>query len=185
MPIQTSFTVPVKGIGRKDYTAKVERSTATLYNPSLKQEVFIMRYAGVLYTVPFPSIYLFAIPLPQEDGTWGYEASSIVMHFMEMSFTIRSSSLTQVGLLRFASLDDFYDFYFSGEIYANVGLYNGELYPQMYGYTSTKLSYTKGIPTQPGSMYVVVGGFWSSSMAEEVSMVCNGLITNLTREWMS
>jgi len=166
------FTVRAKGIGRRDYTTRVERSTTTLYSPSLKQEVFIMRYAGVLATVPFPSVYLFVIPMPQEDGTWGYEASSIMMHFMEMSLTIRSNSLTLIGLLRFASLDDYYAFIIA------------ENFPQIYGYTRAKLSYTKGIPTQPGSVYVILGGFWSSSVAEGISMVSNGLITDLTREWM-
>jgi len=172
MALETLFTAPIKGIGRKDYTAKVERSTATLYNPSLKQEIFIMEYWGTLSTLPYPSVYFFIIPMPQEDGTWGWEASAITMHFMEMSFTIGSNNLTLIGLLRFASLADYDAFIIA------------ENFPQMYGYGNTKLNYTLGIPTQPGSVYAIVGGFWSSSVAEEVSMVSNGLITNLTREWM-
>jgi hypothetical protein len=172
MKVETSFIVPASGIGRKDYTVTVERSTAALYSPSLKQEVFIMEYWGALATLPFPSIYLFAIPMPQEDGTWGWEASSITMHFMEMSFTIGSNNLTLIGLLRFASLDDYYAFIIA------------ENFPQMYGYSNTKINYTLGIPTQPGSVYIVIGGFWSTSVAEQVSMVTNGLITDLTREWM-
>jgi len=177
MALETLFTAPVKGIGRKDYTAKVERSTATLYNPSLKQEIFIMEYLGPLSTLPYPNLYLMVIAMPQEDGTWGWEASTITMHFMEMSITIGSNNLTLIGLLRFASLAD-YDAFIRGE------LPPAENFPQMYGYGNAKLNYTLGIPTQPGSVYAIVWGFWSASAVEQVSMVSNGLITNLTREWM-
>ena len=172
MPAVEVFDVNVEGVGRRDYTLGVERSTATLYTPSLRQQVFIMRYAGILGTLPYPSVYLFAIPMPQEDGTWGWEASSIMMHFVEMSFTIGSNNLTLIGLLRFASLADYFAFIIA------------ENFPQMYAYSHTEIGYTLGIPTQPGSMYTVVCGFWSASAAEQVSMVTNGLITDLTREWM-
>jgi hypothetical protein len=173
MPIVgATYNVEVEGIGTTDYTVKVERSTAAFYTPSLRQEVFIMRYAGVLPTLAYPSVYLFVVPMPQEDGSWGYEASSIVMHFAEMSFTISSNHLTLTGLLRFASLADYYGFIIA------------ENFPQMYGYNSTKLNYTLGIPTQPGSVYVIIGGFWSSNATEIVTMVSNGLITDLTRQWM-
>lgn len=172
MPIEQVFNVEAKGIGMRDYTVRVERSTAALYTPSLRQEVFIMRYAGVLPTPPYPSVYLFVIPMPQNDGTWGWEASTIAMHFTEMSFTINSNNLTLIGLIRFASLDDYLLFIIA------------ENFPQMYGYGHTQIGYTLGIPTQPGSVYAVACGFWSSNLAEQVSFVSNGLITDLTREWM-
>ena len=172
MPATEVFDVQAQGVGRRDYTLRVERSTASLYTPSLRQLVFIARYSGILPTPPYPIVYLFPIPMPQEDGTWDWEASSITMHFMEMSFTIGSNSLVQIGLLRFASLADYY-----AHIIA-------ENFPQQYAYTHTEIGYTLGIPTQPGSMYVLLGGFWPAGAAEQVSMVNNGLITDLTREWM-
>jgi len=173
MPVvEQIFSVPAIVIGTKDYTQKVERSTAALYTPSLRQEVFIMRYTGTLPTLPYPSVYLFVIPMPQEDGTWGYEASSIVMHFMEMSFTIGSNNLVLIGLLRFASLADYYAWIIA------------ENFPQMYAYGHTSLEYTVGIPTRLGSVYAIACGFWSANPTEIVSFVTNGLITDLTRQWM-
>jgi len=170
--IEQSYDVKARGIGRKDYTLSVERSTSALYTPTMRQEIFIMRYAGILPTLPYPSVYLFIIPMPQEDGTWGWEASSIVMHFAEISVTIGSNHLALTGLIRWASLDDYFAFIVA------------ENFPQMYGYGATYLSFTVGIPTQPGSVYTVVGAFWSTNPAEQMSMVANGLITDLTRDWM-
>lgn len=131
-----------------------------------------MRYEGKLDTLPWPYVYTFPIPMPQEDGTWWWEASSITMHFIEMSLTLRSNNLTLIGLLRFASLDDY------------LASIVAEFFPQMFGYTGAELNYTKGIPTRPGSVYAILGYFASASLTEEISMVCNGLITDLTREWM-
>jgi len=170
--IEEIFDVEAQGIGRRDYSLRVERSTAALAMPSLRQQLFIMLYYGTLPTLPYPSVYLFVIPMPQEDGAWGYEASSIVMHFTEMSFTIGSNSLVLIGLLRFASLADYYAWIIA------------ENFPQMYSYCHTEIEYTLGIPTQPGSVYAIACGFWSPNPTEGVSFVTNGLITDLTREWM-
>lgn len=170
--ITEQYSVNTEGIGRKDYTLRVERSTASLYTPSLRQNVFIMRYEGVVPTLPYPSLYLFVIPMPQEDGTWNWEASSVTMHFMEMSFAIGSNSLVLTGLIRFASLADYFAFIIA------------ENFPQQYAYTHTEFGYTLGIPTQPGSVYTVISGFWSPYAAEQITMVTTGLITDLTRPWM-
>lgn len=172
MPLQETFDVAVGGIGRRDYTLGVERSTSALYTPPYRQEVFIMRYDGVVWTLPYPSVYLFVVPMPQEDGTWGYEASSITMHFAEMSFNIATNELTLTGMLRFASLADYYLFIIA------------ENFVQMYGYGHTEIGYTLGIPSRPGSVYAIIGGFWSASPTMQITMVANGLITDLTREWM-
>jgi hypothetical protein len=170
--VDLTFNVPTKAIGLKDYTLKVERSTASVYTPTMRQEVFIMRYEGIVASLPYPSVYLFMIPMPQEDGTWGYEASSIVMHFVEMGFSIGSNHLTLIGLIRWGSLADYYNWIIA------------ENFPQIYGYTRAKLNYTLGIPSRPGSVYTVIAGFWSSNATEQVSMVTTGLITDLTRDWM-
>lgn len=172
MTSKTTFAVPAKGIGRKDYSTNVEHSTAALVTPSLRQQLFVAVYVGVLPCLAFPEQYQFPLPMPQEDGSWDLEASSIMVHFTNMSLSLRSNNLVFIGLVRYASVEDMY-----------VGII-AQRFPVAFNYTNVELSFTKGIVSEPSSVYVAAAGFWSAELEEEISLIVNGITTDLTKPWM-
>ena len=167
------FSTARKGIGQADYTVTVERSTATLLTPSLRQEVILLCLTDTYAVAPYPSAYQVFCPMPQEDGTFGWEASSIKMHFLDFSLALRNNCLCRVGLLRYSSL---------------ASLLAGDppdaWYPDVHGYGRVTLKYTKAVATQPGRVYAIFFGFWSDNATEEVSLDGYGILTDLTLEWM-
>jgi len=171
-PIQSIYPVTAEGIGRQDYTQCVQRSTSQFHTAALRQAGIAFGYSGLLPTVPWPNIYAGVVVMPQDDGSWDYGASTIIVHFMEMSITIGSNCLVVIGLARFASLADLYIW--------NVA----EYFPRIYGYGRAKIQYTNGITSQPGSVYATVTGFYSSNPTEHYTGMCTGLVTDLTIPWM-
>ena len=173
MPITEAYDVKIGGIGRIDYSIGIERSTAAFYTPRLRQQIYTIIYRGAIPPPgPYPWTYGFLIPLPQDDGTWGWEASSIAMHFMELMLSIHSKYLVRTGIIRWASLADYWD-----DIIAE------RLIP-MNGYGEARIDLQNGIATQPGSVYAIAAGFYSPNPTEYVVMEASGLMTELTRAWM-
>jgi len=167
------FSIVTRGSGHIDYTRVVERSTATLPTPSLKQEVALFCLTDTYAVPPFPFSYQVFVPMPQEDGTYAWEASSIVTHFLDFSMSLKNNCLCKVGLLRYSS-----------QASLEAGDPPDEWYPAVYGYGRVTLKYTKALATKPGRVYAINFGFWSENAAEEVHLDGYGIITDLTLAWM-
>lgn len=170
MRIET-FVVEAVGVGRVDYSQAVERGTQPFVTPSMHQMKIVLIGTFALPPVPWPGAWLLPFAMPQEDGTWGWTASSLIMHFFEVCASIRTNHLVTVGLLRFNSKAD-YDIY-------NIA----ERSPQVFGYGKAELTFLRGIPTQKGSVYAFLFGFWSGDPGE-ITIGYNGLCTDLTIPWM-
>lgn len=169
MPEET-FIVTPKGVGRKDYSKTTERSTQPFITPTLRQDRIEMHADFTLAVFPFPSAWQFLIPLPQEDGTWWYEASSIVTHIFEIHVSLRTNHLVTLGLLRYASIDD----------YPLIP----ERAPQIFSYGKANLTYSKGIPTQKGSLYSILASGWPDTPTQDITIMATGIVTELTAPWM-
>jgi len=172
MAIIETFPVESQGIGRVDYTLSVERSTEALSDTHLRQGMWGATWGLALPTLVFPHIYEAAQPMPQEDGTWDYLASSVTMHFMELSIGLETNVLVFVQIFRYASLEDYYHYIIA------------QRFPGVYGYGQASIEYKSGIPTQPGSLYSEVFGFWSPNPTEYITANASGIFTDLTPPFM-
>lgn len=167
-----TFAVTARGVGRKDYTKTIERSTQPFITPSLRQTEISAYASFTLAVLPFPSIWVWLMPLPQEDGTWYWLASSIVVHFFELHVSLRTNHLVTIGLARYASIAD----YLAGHI--------TERGPQIFSYSKADLSLSKGIPTQEGSLYALLATGWPDTPTMEITVMATGIVTELTAPWM-
>lgn len=171
MPVET-FTTEAKGVGRRDYTNAVERSTAAVGTPTLKQTSYVAYWWGTRPVLPLGYWYVFYWALPQEDGSFYWEASTVAVHYAEINVSARKNVLLQTGLLRWASVQDYIDH--------NIA----QIFPRVFGYGDIQMHFTKGIATQPGSMYGLGVGIYSEAAEEEFSWIINGIVSNLTPPWM-
>lgn len=173
-----AFAMTSRGVGRKDYSKAVEYSTQPYITPSLRQDRDIALGTFIEDTLPFPNAWMFPLTLPQEDGTWDWLASSISTHFFEVFTSIKTNHLVVVGLLRYASIDDFFL-----DIVA-------ERSPILYSYNKAELTFLKGIPTEVGSLYCLLAGAWPytdgipDSPTFELTVGYTGIATDLTAPWM-
>lgn len=173
MPTVSTFPVEAKGMGRRDYTKAVERSTQPFITPSLRQ----IRFAGQgTWTLPagaWPGGWWYvAWAMPQDDGTWGWTASSVVQNLFEIYVSTRSNHLVLIGLQRFASWNDY--------VIYNVA----DWYPQLFGYGKVGLTFQAGIPTIEGSVYATIFGCWTDAASYEITVGIYGISTELSLPWM-
>lgn len=168
----TPFAVTTKGVGRKDYSRSVERSTQPFLTPTLRQDRFNITFNDVIITRPFPIVFTFVFTLPQEDGSFDFEASSIGVHFFDFTASLKTNSLCVIGLFRYASYADWL---------ANI---LAERSPQAFGYGRAKLKFSRGIPSKQGSVYSILAGGWPETPTYEMSVDVLGLLTDLTPPWM-
>lgn len=166
------FTVPAKGVGRKDYTSTVERSTQPYVTPSLRQTRFTGVGTFVLPVLIFPMAWASLMSMPQEDGTWGWAASSIVMHTLEMSASVKSSDLITVAWLKYNSIAD----YMAG--------IPAERYAHIFSYGKARVQLATGIPTEQGKYYAIRFSAWPEGATQEITVNITGIATELTRPWM-
>lgn len=173
-----TFVAPVKGVGRKDYSKAIEYSTQPYITPSLRQDRDIAIGTVTNPTLPFPTAWMFPLLMPQEDGTWDWLASSITTHFFEVFTSIMTNHLVVVGLIRYASIDDFFL-----DIIA-------ERSPILYSYNKAEVNFLKGIPTKVGSLYCLLAGAWPytdgipDAPDYELTVGYTGIATDLTAPWM-
>jgi len=175
MNVET-FAITARGVGRKDYSKTTERSIQPFPTPTLRQDRFNITGTVILPVIPFPWVYLFGpIPLPQEDGTWEYTASTISAHFFNLSASIKTNHLICLGLVRFASLDDF-----------GWGII-AEQSPTIFSYNRVVLTFSVGIPTQEGSVYAVYANAWPDWAGGpfEFALTSVGIYSDLTPPWMT
>lgn len=171
MAIKTTFTVPAEGVGRRDYSQGTEFSTQPAAILGAWQDHYVAGATYTLDTIPFPYIYYDAIGFPQEDGTWGWTASTIPLHFYNIYVSTPANILVGGGLFRFASIDNFY----SGIL--------AERFGGIFGYTSVSLLFSKGVRTIPGSVYAPYFGAWGEEATFEIIFRVVGLATELTPAW--
>ena len=98
------FAVEAKGVGRRDNTSVIQRSVSHFITPSLRQAVYTGAYNWFLPVYAWPWAWQVALGMPQEDGSWNYEVSSISLHMSEMWVATDRKTLVTVGLLRYDSL---------------------------------------------------------------------------------
>lgn len=166
------FPVKARGIGRRDYTESIQYSTAPFTTPSLMQQGFVALGTFVVPVSIFPVAWASAFPLPQEDGSFGFLASSINAHFSEVDVSIRSNHLVTCALVRYNSIAD----YLAGNI--------AEWSPEIFGYGHATLKFQKGIPTQEGSLYAIRFGGWPETATVEITIGASGIVSDLTLPWM-
>lgn len=172
MPGIETFVVPAEGIGSRDYSKTVERSTSPFVTPSLRQMWISGTGRWSIPTTPYPVTKVWGITMPQDDGTWGWVAGSIIVHWFESHVYLETNHLCTVGLVRYAN----YAALLAGII--------TERYPQIFGYGRASILYSRGIPTQPGCCYGLLAGGWPDTPTYEVNIGMSGIVTELTRPWI-
>ncbi len=172
--MEKAFAVPTRGVGRLDYSRAIERSTEPFATPALRQDRSAGIYEYTLPYIPWPGgSWYNAFPFPQEDGTWDWEASSIILHFSSIHASIQTNNLLYIRLDRFASWEDWL-------------IYNvAQSSPQLFGYGKVVLDFIIGIPSQEGSVYGFTWGAWPPDAANyDISVGFDGLYSELTAPWM-
>jgi len=127
-----------------------------------------------LTTKTYPYSFIWGFYMPQEDGSWAMEASSIVAHFYEIGISLTTNHLCVIGLIRCASEADF----------DAVPIVIADRYPQMFGYGNAKVRYSMGIPSQEGSVYAILFSGWNESATVNTVIELTGLLSDLTPPWM-
>jgi len=171
--IVETFAVETQGIGRVDFTKTVERSTSNVPTSPLRQTSVWTSASYVLPVGPYPLYYIAVWPLPQENGTWAYPASTIMETYNNVAVSITKNALVGAALVRFASLADYY--------ILNIA----EYFPRLFGYGKVVINLTTGISTRPGSVYGLLFGFWTGGITERVTINVHGLVWDLTPPWMT
>lgn len=136
------FSVPVVGIGRRDYSEGIEFATQASFRGHQARINWADDYIDVP-TIPFPFSYGVLLLFFDATGALVSEAPDIPYHIFSIIVTSERAGLVTTGLYRFASL-------------ADAMIWNVEKwYGDVYGYGKAELLYTAGIKTAPGKVYVV------------------------------
>lgn len=172
-PIANTFEVLPAGIGRVDYSLAVERSTSNIWTAPLRQENYVSGSDAVVPPLPWPWAYIGVMPMPQEDGSFDYPASTITVHFVELHLCVESNILLSIFIMRYNSLADYF-------------IYNiAEYTPRIYGYNEVNIHYNLGYATRPGCVYGAGYMLYSPHPTEHLLGRVSGIMTDLTRPWMT
>ncbi len=168
-----TFAVEARGVGRSDYSQAVEYATQPYITPTLRQARFSLINATFLdVTLPYPFGYKVPILMPQEDGSFGWLASAVVLHWVEIGMFIKTNHLVALGLRRYANIAD----YLAGVV--------AQRSPHIFKYGNASISFSKGIPTQVGSIYAIWTGAWPDTATYQITLTATGILTDLTPPWM-
>lgn len=170
--MEQTFVVEARGIGHRDYTGGVQHSTAPFITPSLRQTSLVILATFEVPVNIFPSAWATAVAMPQEDGSFGWLASSISLHISEVDVSIRSNHLVTCAWIRYNSIAD----YLAGII--------AEWSPEIFGYGHATLIFQKGLPTQEGFLYALRFGAWTETATVEITLGGTGILSDLTLPWM-
>lgn len=166
------FTAEARGVGRKDYSRAIERSTQPFITPTLRQDRLAAFGDFLVPATAFPWGWSALITQPQDDGTWDWIASSIICHYFEIAVSIEQNSLCFIFFENFASLADYY-----------AGI--REMYtPQVFGYGKAKIRLSVGFPTHQGGLYQFVFGAWPEVASYRITVSVTGIASELTSPWM-
>jgi len=160
----TTFTVPAKGIGRKDYSRNVDFAVQpTLRGHQGRQNWYA---EWTLPTVPFGYIYVAYLRFFDAEGNLVYPAPDIPYHLYRMVVTTERNALILVALYRFASWADMMVFNYD------------KWYGDLFGYGEAELRFTNGIKTEEGKLYAVA----FSEYSEEATFTAHFLVNSLREE---
>jgi len=136
------FTVPTKGIGRKDYSNAIEFATYAT-SKGLQARFTYMAEWTDLPTLAWPDFYVCSIQFFDEEHALTYPAPGIPYHLYQLLITGESNALIFTGFYRFNSEDDIWSW--------NVDKWYGD----MFGYGRAELNFSKGIKTVKGKWYII------------------------------
>jgi hypothetical protein len=172
MPIVETFTVATLGVGRLDYSKMIQHAVSPFVTLPLTQAEFTIH---AMYqsqaTVVFPYGYNAAFALPQEDGTWGWLASTIPVFIYEIQASAKTNNLVMVGLRNYASIADYY----AGIIHERFG--------ELFRYGNAKFKVSCGVRTEPGYLYCIRFGCWSEEPTFDINVELTGMAAELTPPW--
>lgn len=157
-----STTIPATGVGRKDYSQKIEYSVEREIRSLQERFFYSYRFDG-LSELTFPDVYESPLQF-LVNGALQYTAPSTKpWMFYLVNVTTDRNALCVVTLNRYASYTD----YLAGTIAENLGT--------AFGYGEAKLELTKGIVTEAGSVYSVqYGDFCAGDF--NMDIIIHGLI---------
>lgn len=163
MKIALGPPVVPMGLGRKDYSAGVEKSVQPVVANRTPRISWSWGYLA-LPSVVYPNFYAtMPIFFYDEYDNLVTVAPRVPYHMFEIELSSPIGGLVFVGFQRFASLADFWAW--------NVEKWYGDF----YGYGRAKTRYTAGIKTEEGKLYSVSYGVYSELPNFDVDMDIKGI----------
>lgn len=161
MAIQ-AFTVPTRGIGRRDYSSAIEFASQASIKGHQARVNAVADYLSV--PVPtFPEFYATILLFWDAQDNLVIPAPDLPYHFYKISITAGRNALVLCGFYRFASLDDVY-------------VWNVEKwYGRMYDYSKAELVFTNGIKTEEGKVYLVTFAEYSEQATCDIHLEYHSL----------
>lgn len=150
------------GVGRKDYSQNVEYSVEKAIR-SLQQRFFYSYSYTDLPALVFPDVYETRLQFLVDGALQNVAPSTEPWMIYLAEVTTNTNNLVVVTLNRYLTEDAYTD----GDIYEHLGT--------AFGFVEAKLEFTKGIPTQAGSIYSLQLGEFSGG-AFDLDVVVHGLI---------
>lgn len=157
-----TFTVPGKGIGRRDFSNALEFASQASSRGHQRRMVWTLEGYDIP-TLAFPDAFGTVIPFFDEAGALVILAPAIPYHIYKVTNSSGRAALVLAGLYRFASLADAYIW--------NVERWYGD----NYGYGKTELIYTNGIKTEEGKIYIVTYAEYSEKPTYDLRMSIDAL----------
>lgn len=159
-----TFSVPAKGIGRRDYSRSVDFAV----QPTLRGHQGRLNWYAewILPTPDFDDSYAAYLQFFDAEGNSVVLAPDIPYHLHKIAVTTERKALIKVGLYRFASWADFLIFNYD------------KWYGDIFGYGKAELRFTNGIKTEEGKVYAVIFAEYS----EEATFTAHFLVNSLSEE---
>jgi len=158
-----TFTVPVKGIGRRDYSKAVEYASQPTSRGRLARVNWGINFNGVPW-IPFPWVYGWKIVFIDEEGHAVVAAPALPRHFYHMGITAKRAALIVVGCYVYAD-----------EAHADMWLPEA-CFGWCYGYGKAELSFTNGVKTEEGKVYSLLFAEYSEEASFDVFITINALL---------
>lgn len=153
------FSVSIRGVGRKDYSIQVQRSVQPVISRRVNRITWYLYWAAPLPTLIYPNYYA-TTPLQffDENNNLTETAPRVPYHIFEINASTEMNAVMFVGLMRFASMDDY------------LAWIMERWYGDHYGYGVAKGKYTAGLKTEPGRVYSVGFAVYSEFPAFDVKI---------------
>lgn len=159
----TTYSVAPAGIGKRDFSVAIQRSTAMVIAPRTNRIAWNVTYPG-LATFPWPNCW--------GTGPWLFfdEDNNIVdvaprtpYHIFEGEASSPMNALTLWAFLRFPSMADYFAWNWD------------RWYGDYYGYGKARMKLTSGIKTEFGCVYTAVFSVYSEFPTFDVTLDVHGV----------
>lgn len=148
-------------MGRRDHSQDVQYSTEQIIRSRQLRFFYAIRYSN-LAGITFP--YTYEVPLGFLVDDVIQNVAPLTPYFFNLiSVAAERNALVVTVLNRYASYQDYLNYVIA------------EQFGVSYGYGKTDLKYTRGIPTEQGSVYTVYIAEWSG-LPFNLNLAINGLI---------